>query len=65
MNEPNQSCKRCNGKGMIGRNRSTGLIIPCHCMKADTGNMSDLRVLERKLSSFNAQQRRATRKVKF
>lgn len=28
---PDPSCKKCHGRGFIGRNRQTGLVVPCTC----------------------------------
>ena len=30
---PNPNCKRCYGRGHVGRDVSTGLYVPCRCVK--------------------------------
>lgn len=30
---PKPSCKKCYGRGWVGRNLKTGLYVPCRCCK--------------------------------
>lgn len=32
LKEPNQSCKKCFGRGWIGKDSNTGNPIPCKCI---------------------------------
>lgn len=32
LNKPNQSCKKCHGRGYLGRHSSTGEPVPCPCI---------------------------------
>ena len=52
IKEPKSDCKKCYGRGYIGRDSKTKAPIPCSCIFVDYNNSNNIRMFEktRKLS---------------
>ena len=58
INDPKKDCKKCHGRGYIGRDAETKSPIPCACIYPNTNNDVNNRIYNKIRKKSRAERRR-------
>ena len=61
INDPKTGCKKCMGRGYIGRDSATKSPIPCTCIYPDFNNQNNRRAFEQTRKLTRAERRKQKR----
>ena len=64
IKDPNPSCKKCQGRGYIGRDAETKAPLPCKCIYHNYNSNENLGMVNRMMKPSRAQRRAQERKYK-